>query len=79
MKRVVNFILCFVLLLTCVACESDMKEIQNLNFATALGVDFKDGKYQLYVQLVGLDSVAKTEGEKVKRKHMYLLLQVKRY
>ncbi|MDM5206216.1 Ger(x)C family spore germination protein [Cytobacillus kochii] len=64
MKRVVNFILCFVLLLTCVACESDMKEIQNLNFATALGVDFKDGKYQLYVQLVGLDSVAKTEGEK---------------
>lgn len=40
-----------------------MKEIQNLNFATALGVDFKDGQYQLYIQLVGLEAVAKTEGE----------------
>lgn len=64
MKRIIKLLLCFLLILSCVACDSDMKEIQNLNFATALGIDFKDGKYQLYIQLVGLDSVAKTEGEK---------------
>ncbi|MEK5428931.1 Ger(x)C family spore germination protein [Cytobacillus sp. FSL R7-0680] len=63
MKKLFLSLLCLLLLVTCASCKSDMKEIQNLNFATALGVDFKDGKYQLYIQLVGLDSVAKTEGE----------------
>lgn len=44
-------------------CKTDMKEIQHLNYATALGVDFVDGKYHLFVQLIGLDAVAKREGE----------------
>ncbi|ARK32706.1 hypothetical protein BkAM31D_24190 [Halalkalibacter krulwichiae] len=44
-------------------CTTDMKEIQTLNYATAIGVDYKDGKYYIYTQLVGLASVAKTEGQ----------------
>ncbi|MEC2074113.1 Ger(x)C family spore germination protein [Alkalihalophilus marmarensis] len=44
-------------------CRTDMKEIQNLNYATAIGVDYKDDKYFIYLQVIGLNSVAKTEGE----------------
>ncbi len=50
-----------VVLLT--SCESDIKEIQNLNYATSIGVDFKDGKYHLFIQLIDLSSVASTEGQ----------------
>ncbi|WP_081457623.1 Ger(x)C family spore germination protein [Alkalihalophilus pseudofirmus] len=41
---------------------SDIKELQNANYATAIGIDFKDGKYESYIQMVNLDQVATTEG-----------------
>ncbi|OLS33806.1 hypothetical protein BTR22_19990 [Alkalihalophilus pseudofirmus] len=41
---------------------SDIKELQNANYATAIGVDFKEGKYESYIQMVNLDQVATTEG-----------------
>lgn len=49
-------------LLIVTACETDIGEIENQNFATALGVDYRDGKYYVYIQLLGLSSVAKSEG-----------------
>lgn len=48
------------------ACENDIAEIENQNFATAIGVDYRDGEYYVYIQMIGLSSVAKSEGgEKV--------------
>ncbi|MDV2682982.1 Ger(x)C family spore germination protein [Alkalihalophilus lindianensis] len=41
---------------------NDVKELQNSNYATAIGVDYKDGKYESYIQMVNLDQVATTEG-----------------
>jgi len=49
-------------LLFVTACETDIGEIENQNFATAIGVDYRDGKYYVYIQLLGLSSVAKSEG-----------------
>ncbi|MFX3629005.1 MAG: Ger(x)C family spore germination protein [Ectobacillus sp.] len=40
----------------------DVKEIQLLNYATAIGVDYKNGKYHSYIQMVSFEGVAKTEG-----------------
>lgn len=39
----------------------EVKETQDINYATAVGVDFKDGKYHCYVQFIDLKKVAKTE------------------
>ena len=39
----------------------DYKDIQDIHYVTALGVDYVDGKYVVYVQLVDLSGVAKQE------------------
>lgn len=44
------------------ACDHDIGEIENENFATAIGVDYRDGEYFVYIQMLGLSSVAKREG-----------------
>lgn len=41
----------------------DVKEIQHLNYATAIGVDYKDGKYHSYIQMVSFEGIARTEGQ----------------
>ncbi|WP_066303746.1 Ger(x)C family spore germination protein [Bacillus sp. FJAT-29814] len=63
MKRrlLMAFSILLVLLLV-PACGHDIGEIENQNFATAVGVDFRDGKYHVYIQMLGLTSVAKREG-----------------
>lgn len=45
------------------ACEHDIVEIENLNYATAIGVDYKDDQYYVYIQTLGLSSLAKSEGD----------------
>ncbi|WP_053363342.1 Ger(x)C family spore germination protein [Bacillus sp. FJAT-27251] len=46
-------------------CDIDVVEIERQNFANAIGVDYRDGKYYIYIQMLGLSSVAKREsGEK---------------
>ncbi|MEW9052399.1 MAG: hypothetical protein AB2392_14665 [Neobacillus sp.] len=60
-KMVCAVILSFCLLLV-TACDHDIGEIENQNFATAIGVDYRDGKYFVYIQMLGLSSVAKSEG-----------------
>ncbi|MDR4886792.1 Ger(x)C family spore germination protein [Fredinandcohnia sp. QZ13] len=55
----ITFFLCLVLV---TACNNDIAEIENQNFATAIGVDYQDGNYLLSIQMIGLTSVAKSEG-----------------
>ncbi|MEB3103426.1 Ger(x)C family spore germination protein [Ferviditalea candida] len=38
-------------------------EAQNINYATAVGVDYEKGKYTLYVQMLDFSTVAKMEGQ----------------
>jgi spore germination protein KC len=65
MKRKSMMACCSILvlcLLFVTACENDIGEIENQNFATAIGVDYRDGEYYIYIQMIGLSSVAKKEG-----------------
>ncbi|MBP1991902.1 Ger(x)C family spore germination protein [Paenibacillus eucommiae] len=39
----------------------DAKEIQNINYVAALGLDFKDGKYLAYIQIMDFSYIAKTD------------------
>ncbi|RKP57367.1 Ger(x)C family spore germination protein [Cohnella endophytica] len=41
-------------------CDNDMKNIEKLSYANAVGVDFKDGKYYGYIQMADFQNVAKT-------------------
>lgn len=54
--------ICLLLLLLQCSCSNDIKEIEKLNFASGIGVDYKDGKYHLYIQVIGLNSIATSEG-----------------
>ncbi|MDU4698606.1 MULTISPECIES: Ger(x)C family spore germination protein [Paenibacillus] len=53
-------ILTLILLLT--GCW-DMKEAQDINFVTALGVDYVNGRYVIYAQLLDFAEIAKQEGK----------------
>ncbi|MEK3883234.1 Ger(x)C family spore germination protein [Paenibacillus sp. PL2-23] len=46
--------------LTLSGCSTDVKNIERLNYATAIGVDYKDGEYRGFVQFVDLQAEAKT-------------------
>ena len=43
----------------------DIKTIQDINYVTAIGFDYKDGKYIAHVQMLNLSNVAKQEGGQV--------------
>nr|WP_231571358.1 hypothetical protein [Paenibacillus sp. VKM B-2647] len=45
----------------------NIKEIQNISYATAIGFDYRDGKYIVYLQLIDFSSVAKLEGQQKSR------------
>lgn len=57
--RAIRAFLALILLLT--GCW-DMKEAQNINFITALGVDYADGRFIIYAQLLDFAEIAKQEG-----------------
>lgn len=38
-------------------------DVQNMNYATAVGIDYVDNQYIIYVQLLDFSSVAKLEGQ----------------
>ncbi|EOS58682.1 Ger(X)C family germination protein [Paenibacillus barengoltzii G22] len=57
--RVVPVFLALVLLLT--GCW-DMKEAQNINFITALGIDYENDRFIIYAQLLDFSEIAKQEG-----------------
>ncbi|WP_239696871.1 Ger(x)C family spore germination protein [Paenibacillus oryzisoli] len=41
-------------------CATDVKDIDKLNYASTIGVDYKDGKYHGYIQFNDFQTVAKT-------------------
>jgi spore germination protein KC len=41
----------------------NIREVQDINYATAIGVDYSDGNYIMYVQMLDFSSVAKLEGQ----------------
>ncbi|CAI6085675.1 Spore germination protein B3 [Paenibacillus sp. JJ-100] len=51
-------VLCVILLTGC----WDSKEVQSINFITAIGIDYKDNQYTAYAQLIDFSSIAKQEG-----------------
>lgn len=58
MKRV--WILACIISLLLSGCW-DNKEVQDINYITALGVDYKDDKYIIYVQMLDFATIAKQE------------------
>lgn len=42
----------------------DIKTIQDTNYATAIGLDYEDGQFVVYAQMVDFSNVAKQEGGK---------------
>lgn len=60
-KRICLVILLFMLLTGC----WDEREIGEYGYATAIGVDYQDGEYILYIQLLDFSNVAKQEIQKV--------------
>jgi spore germination protein KC len=61
-KRLMMLISTILFLVSLTACDLDIGEIENQNFATAIGVDYRDGEYYVYIQMLGLGNVAKSEG-----------------
>lgn len=62
--RIGTMTIMFFLLLTS-GCANDVKDIERLNYATAMGVDYKEGKYYGYIQFIDMMSEAKlAEGQK---------------
>ncbi|MBW5448124.1 Ger(x)C family spore germination protein [Cohnella sp. CFH 77786] len=42
----------------------DIKSIQDVNYFTGIGIDYKNGKYELFVQQLDFSNLAKSEGGK---------------
>ena len=45
-------------------CTTDENDIERMNYASAIGIDYKDGKYYGYIQLISFQSTAKSEDQK---------------
>ncbi|WLR47296.1 Ger(x)C family spore germination protein [Halobacillus litoralis] len=61
MKKIMLIVFLWIPVLLLTGC-GDVKEIQDLNYATAIGIDYKDKKYVTYVQMISLNTLANTEG-----------------
>jgi len=59
-KKTMLLAICIGLTLPLAGCWNS-KDIQNMAYVTALGIDFKDGKFISYVQVLNFTNVAKTE------------------
>ncbi|MBD2866324.1 Ger(x)C family spore germination protein [Paenibacillus oceani] len=64
MRKSVFSLLAAVALAFSSGCATDVKDIEKLNYASALGVDYKDGHYYGYIQFIDFQSVAKTDNQK---------------
>ncbi|TPE70121.1 Ger(x)C family spore germination protein [Halalkalibacterium halodurans] len=65
------FVVLFLVGTTLSGCR-DVKEIQHLNYATAIGFDYRDGKYYGYIQFVSFEGIARTEGHVGQRGSMWV-------
>lgn len=64
MKRSILSLSCLLLVLSACSGESDIINPQELIYVSALGVDFQDGEYIGYVQMLDFATIAKAEGGK---------------
>ncbi|WP_240420636.1 Ger(x)C family spore germination protein [Paenibacillus periandrae] len=64
MRKSICTLVLIVELLIGSGCATDMKNIEKLNYANAIGVDYKDGKYYAYIQFIDFQNVAKTSDDK---------------
>ncbi len=58
-RRMLLSLLSFVFAVPLAGCW-DIKSLQDVNYFTGIGIDFKDNKYQIYVQQLDFSSVART-------------------
>ncbi|KEF36729.1 germination protein, Ger(X)C family [Schinkia azotoformans MEV2011] len=63
MKQLIVLLMIAFVLLILTGCW-DEHEIGEVNYVTTIGIDYKDEKYIMYVQLLDFSNVAKTEGGK---------------
>ncbi|USK69068.1 Ger(x)C family spore germination protein [Peribacillus asahii] len=61
MKRIIKKSLVLMICLLFLSGCWDQKNIQDIHYVTTFGVDYKDGKYIVYVQLIDFAGVAKQE------------------
>ncbi|MFJ7753559.1 Ger(x)C family spore germination protein [Peribacillus muralis] len=71
MFRITKILLIVPLLLLLSGCW-DEKTIQDFHYITAIGIDFKDGEYIVYAQLVDFAAVAKTEAKPTQNPPVYV-------
>jgi len=62
MKKLLNRLCVMLIMPMLLAGCWDIKNIQDVNYLTALGLDYEDGKYIAYGQLLDFANVAKQEG-----------------
>lgn len=55
-------IICVCLLLNLLSGCWDIKEIQDMNYISAIGIDYEDDHFVLYTQMLDFTSIAKSEG-----------------
>ncbi|MED1782307.1 Ger(x)C family spore germination protein [Brevibacillus fortis] len=60
-KIVMALVISFVFIFILEGCW-DAKEIENQNYITAFGVDYKNGSMEVFAQILNFESTAKTEG-----------------
>ncbi|WP_285765795.1 Ger(x)C family spore germination protein [Peribacillus sp. SI8-4] len=71
MFRITKILLTIPLFLLLSGCW-DEKTIQDFHYITAIGIDFKDGEYIVYAQLVDFAAVAKTEAKPTQNPPVYV-------
>lgn len=64
MRRLIRMSLIVAISLSLLPGCWDIREIQEINYITALGIDFRDGEYMVYAQMLDFSSVAKQESGK---------------
>ncbi|WP_136604995.1 Ger(x)C family spore germination protein [Paenibacillus dokdonensis] len=64
MRKIGKFCVCLVLLMLVPGCWNS-KDIQNMAYVTTLGIDYEDGKFKSYAQILNFTNVAKTENAEV--------------
>lgn len=64
-RKSIYILLFIVISFSVTGCTTDVKDIEKLNYVSAIGVDYKDGKYHGYIQFIDYFSAAKTaDGQK---------------
>lgn len=61
MNKVINVCLSLLMLFLLTGCWNS-KDIQTMAYVTGLGLDYQNGKYITYVQVLNFSNIAKTEG-----------------